>query len=307
MAAELELADLAQLLLPEADPLVQIEAVAACLGKPQEQVRQVAAVVLGRIGEPAAGHLTAALDPGQPDSVRIAAALGIAAIGAPASAAVRPLCRCLTSPCGELRSVASVALAKIGPAAVPALRIVLQFSDLAVVGAAVSALSYIGPAAAESLADIQNLSVRWPLPLKLAGASAAVRVGGDPASSMPLLLQALQDPDPEVRKTGLERISELLEAAHPVVPAIIRCLADSVPAVRAAAALTLGRIKAPADQALPALVRVLEDDEAEVRLKAVIALSGFKSSGLSSIPELRRLLIDSDTSVATAAAAVIRE
>jgi HEAT repeat protein len=107
------LAALGRLMASDVDPSPYLAEVAASLDHGEVSVRQMAAMVLGRIGAPA----------------------------------VRPLCRCLTAPEDDLRAVASFALARIGPASVPALRLMLQFSDPRTVAAAVGALSQIGPQA----------------------------------------------------------------------------------------------------------------------------------------------------------------
>ena len=137
---------LAQLLNPDVDPAPHLRDVAASLVNQSEQERQLAVVVLGRIGEPAAEYLIRALDPAQPDIVRTTAATVLAGLAPPVVSAVRSLCRCLTSPEENLRTVASLALGKIGASAVPSLCLLLKFSDPDVVAAAIGALSMIGPA-----------------------------------------------------------------------------------------------------------------------------------------------------------------
>ena len=214
MPDENRLATLGHLMAADVDASPYLADVAASLDHPAVPVRQLAAAVLGKIG-------------------------------APAAVAVRPLCRCLTAPEDDLRAVASFALARIGPAAVPALRLMLQFSDPRTVASAVGALSQFGPAARESLADLEALAPRAPLAVQLACAAAMARIGGDANRGLSLLLRALDHADPPVRKQSLERITELGPAAHAAIPRILECAADPAPEVRAAGALTLGRIRAP--------------------------------------------------------------
>jgi HEAT repeat protein len=293
---------LAELLNPEVDPAPHLRDVAMSLANESEPERQLAVVVLGRIGEPAAEHLIHALDPAQPDIVRTTAATVLAGLSPPVVSAVRSLCRCLTSPEESLRTVASLALGKIGAPAVPSLRLLLKFSDPDVVAAAISSLSMIGTPAAESLGDLEVLSSG---PLQLSCAAAMASVSGDAARGLPVLLRASEHSDPAIRIQALQRITELGAAAHPAISQILARLGDPVPAVRAAAALTLARINAPANQALHSLITTLADPEADVRLNAAIALSGFGKTAADAAPALRNLALDGDTRVVAASAAAL--
>jgi len=177
------LAALGQLMAAEVDPSPYLADVALSLDHPEVSVRQVAAVVLGRIGAPAVGHLARALDPAQPAMIRMIVAGVLANLGAAAAPPVPPLCRGLTAPQDALRAIASFALARIGPASVPALRLMLQFSDPGTVTGAISALSQIGPGAGESLADLEAMAPRAPLAVQMACAAAEARIsGGEPAA-----------------------------------------------------------------------------------------------------------------------------
>jgi HEAT repeat protein len=226
-------------------------------------------------------------------------------IGAPAAAAVRPLCRCLTAPEDDLRAIAAFALARIGPASVPALRLMLQFSDPRTVAAAVGALSQIGPEARESLADLEGIAPRSPLTVQMACAAAVARISGDASRGLPLLLRALDHPDPPVRKQSLERITELGPAAHAAIPRILECVADPAPEVRAAGALTLGRIRAPASDVIPPMTRLLDDASPEVRMSAMIALASYGSAASAALPAFRKWTGDPDERTSAAARAAI--
>ncbi len=227
---------LAELLQSGADISPYVKEVAACVSDPAEALRIPALLLLGRIGAPAADYFPAALDPQQPDSVRAAAAAIIAGIGPPAAASVRSLCRCLTSADENLRNAAAVALAKIGEQAVPSLRLMFQFSNLETVAAAVGALAMIGRPAAAAVAELEALAPRSPFQLQLACAAAISCITGDAARSLPVLLNALENPDPLIRKLALEKIAGLGEMSHPAIPNILRCSFDPDEGVRAAAA-----------------------------------------------------------------------
>jgi HEAT repeat protein len=274
MPDENRLATLGHLMAADVDASPYLADVAASLDHPAVPVRQLAAAVLGKIG-------------------------------APAAVAVRPLCRCLTAPEDDLRAVASFALARIGPAAVPALRLMLQFSDPRTVASAVGALSQIGPAARESLADLEALAPRASLAVQMACAAAVARISGDASRGLPLLLRTLDHPDPSVRKQSLERITELGPAAHAAIPRILECAADPAPEVRAAGALTLGRIRAPASDAVPPMTRLLDDASPEVRMNAMIVLASYGDAASAALPALRRWTGDGDAKTSAAASAAI--
>jgi HEAT repeat protein len=218
---------------------------------------------------------------------------------------VRPLCRCLTAPEDDLRTVAAFALARIGPASVPALRLMLQFSDPRTVSAAVSALSQIGPEAKESLADLEALAPRAPLPVQMACAAAVARISGEASRGLPLLLRALDHAEPAVRKQALERITELGPAAHPGIPRILQCTADPAAEVRAAGALTLGRIRAPASEVVSPMTRLLDDASPEVRLNAMIVLASWGDAAGAALPALQKWTGDTDEKTSVAANAAI--
>jgi HEAT repeat protein len=300
------LAALGQLMAKDADASPYLADVAASLDHAEVAVRQVAAVVLGRIGAPAAEHLARGLDPAQPATIRMVVAGALGNIGAPAAPAVRPLCRCLTAPEDNLRAIASFALGRIGPASVPALRLMLQFSDPRTVASAVGALSQIGPEARESLADLETIAPRAALPVQMACAAAVARISGDASRGLPLLLQALDHPDPLVRKQSLERITELGPAAHPAIPRILECAADPAPEVRAAAALTLGRIRAPASDVVPPMVRLLDDASPEVRMNAMIVLASWGDAAREALPALGKWTGHADEKTSAAARAAIQ-
>lgn len=304
-SSEHRLIRLAGYLAPDAATSERAADATACLQDASEQVRHVAAVVLGRIGAPAVNGLVLALAKTQPLAVRTAAACGLAGIGPAAAPAVNELCRCLTVDDESLRAVAALALGKIGASAVPALRTMLRFASPLVVAAAVSALGAIGPPAAESLNEISAAAARGPLPLQMACASALVRISGDPNRGLPLLEHCMRLPEPAPRKFALQKTAELRNGAYPAVPHILALTRDPDPEVRAEACLSLGRIKPPADQTLPLLAQALTDDAPAVRLNAVIGFSAYGPEADPWKPHLEARLSDPDTGVAAAARHVL--
>ena len=87
---------------------------------------------------------------------------------------------------------------------------------------------------------------------------------------IPGLLEALRDPDAEVRQYAALALAGLGEEA---IAPLSRALEDANKDVRTAAAYALGRMGFTAHTAIPAILRALKDDEASVRRAAAHAIS----------------------------------
>lgn len=166
-------------------------------------MRHLAAAALGDLGDPAAlDALLAALAGPDEEGVRWRAAEGLAKLG---PAAVDGLASLAASPDPDVRWKAIVALGDIGdPRAGPCLRGRLVDPDRFVRGRAVSALARLG------------------------------------APCLPLMLEALADPDPRVRQGGAEVLGQVGDPAS--VEALLAALRDPAESVRRAAAVALLRI-----------------------------------------------------------------
>ena len=101
---------------------------------------------------------------------------------------------------------------------------------------------------------------------------ALTKMGKD---AVPVLIQALQDPDVSVRVAlplGQIGTPDAIKAANSAVPTLIQALQD--PDVRLNAALALGQIGTPdaIKEAVPALIKALQDRNKWVRANAAEAL-----------------------------------
>ncbi|MEN6517395.1 MAG: HEAT repeat domain-containing protein [Methanospirillum sp.] len=184
-----------------------IAALERLLERGDPSVRHLAAVALGDLGDPAAlDALLAALAGPDEEGVRWRAAEGLARLGGPAVAGLATLAE---DGDPDVRWKAIVALGDIGdPRAGPALRARLADSDRFVRGRAVSALARLG------------------------------------APCLPLMFDALADPDPRVRQGAAEVLGLLGDPAG--VDGLLQALRDPTESVRRAAAVALLRIN-PAD------------------------------------------------------------
>jgi hypothetical protein len=106
--------------------------------------------------------------------------------------------------------------------------------------------------------------------------------------AIPLLVEALEDWDHDVRERAAFALGRVGPAA---VPALVEALRSPKPHVRRMAALALGPIGARAEPALPALLDALGDPDPEVCREAAHALAQL---GQVAVPGLTAMLQDPD-------------
>ena len=299
-------AALAQLLQSQWDTDQILPAVSACLQDSSAMTRELAVIVLGKAGAPALDALIQATDAQQPPPVRIAAAAALGRLGGSAAPAVASLSRCVLSEEDLLRDNAALALGFIGAPAVPALGALLQSDDDSVRTAALSALGQIGPPAHAVTADLKHLCAAAGPALRPAACAALIKISGDPAEALPILLQSLQHPDETVRKESIEHLGLLQARARPTLSALLPCLRDPAPAVRAACALALVRIDPQGAQITDALLPLLQDAEPEPRINAAIALGTIGPAAAAALPGLTRMQNDPDPKLAAMAGAALQ-
>jgi hypothetical protein len=87
---------------------------------------------------------------------------------------------------------------------------------------------------------------------------------------VPALIEALKDPDAQVRQTAAYTLATIGKDA---VPALIEALANQDKELRANAAYILGQFGKQAQDALPVLVKLLKDADPDVRQRASYAIN----------------------------------
>jgi hypothetical protein len=87
---------------------------------------------------------------------------------------------------------------------------------------------------------------------------------------VPVLLDGLKDPDPQVRQMAAHT---LVTIGKDAIPELVAALASKDADLRANAAYILGQFGATAQAALPALVRASKDADSEVRQRMIYAIS----------------------------------
>jgi HEAT repeat protein len=154
--------------------------------------------------------------------------------------------------------------------------------------AAAMALEVIGPdgkAAAPSLGRVLRSGEREPR------AHVATALGCIGKDSLPILLDALRDPDPDVRRMAMGGLAGLGPAAEPAIPVLIEKLKDQDVEMRTKAIGCLGSI---GPRAVPALVRAIEQEKGLVRQGAAKALTFVGASRSLAEPALWRMVRDEE-------------
>lgn len=119
--------------------------------------------------------------------------------------------------------------------------------------------------------------------------------------AMPLLVKALSDSSPAVRRVAAQFLGQL--GSPEAILHLLPLLRDEDTEVRYTVAHALGWIGD--SRAVPRLLRSLRDEEPEVRLITVMALGWIND--ISAAPGLTEALTDTDHNVAQAAAGVLSE
>jgi len=118
--------------------------------------------------------------------------------------------------------------------------------------------------------------------------------------SVPALVQALNDPDAQMRR-NVELVMIALAGPYDAktqvdireaLPALIKATADSDTVVRAWAAHAIAEIGPNAKDAVPALVKLLKDSDEGPRNTSCIALGRIGPAAKDALPALRKALND---------------
>jgi HEAT repeat protein len=204
----------------------------------------------------------------------IAAAEMFELFGGHAASATPSLIRATTSDSVFLRRAAANTLGLIGPAAdpaIPALADLVLFDDVA---------------------EVRDLAAR-----------ALGRIGPD---AEPILVQLLEDSDPEVRIRAATACRELRSASPATIAALKGTAEDADAAIRVAGLDSLWSVTREASFIAPLALAELTSDDREIRMRAVQILERLGPDLRDSLPQLQTLAADNRTHVAKAARRVLR-
>jgi HEAT repeat protein len=228
------------------------------------------------------------------DAVRMSAGYALTSAGVRAEGAVPALHNALHDTAhAAVRWQAAMILGSLGPSAgqtsVPVLTEALSDRDPQVRAAAAEALGNIGQVAAPALPKLYILLRDIDADVRRKAVEALPNISSD-TSMIGLLIGALSDPTPEVRRSAVTALGALGMPTDRVIGALAHALTDSWAAVRAAAALALAQIGPPARASRTALLVARRDSNSQVRRVAEDALRRIAgdTTGLSSDPHGRR-------------------
>ncbi len=280
-----------------------LEALIELLKYDNARVRRCAAWVLGCMEPPAVEAVAALAEiPRRDDDATSAfAAWALGRIGPGAAEAVPALKAALGASAPRTRERAAWALGQMGAAAIKALPALLELlgdHDIRVRWQTAQTVANLGESALQGLT--------YELGVAPAKASAARTLGlmGERAKpALPTLVEALADPDPNVRQAVAEAIGRIGKAAREAAPVLAGLLKDQDADVRYYTAKALGRIGLDAEAAVPGLVEALEDEETMVRCAAAEALGKIGPSTEAAVSGLMALLGDTSSAWARRSAA----
>ncbi|NLB00605.1 MAG: HEAT repeat domain-containing protein [Methanomicrobiales archaeon] len=249
--------------------------------------RYQAAGCLGDAGDPVAVDPLLPLLDDPEVGVRWKAAEALGKLGTPA---VEPLTASLRSGSVDVRWMAAVTLGDIGdPTAIPALIDALDDEDTYVRSRAALALGAIGePARTEIIAALSSGSEH----IRQSAVMALGRLGDE--SSIPPLIEALSDPDNEVRRQARSALGDI---GKPAIPPLVGALGSENELLWRETIAAFGLIGKPAIPALTMAFR--HGDNLRIRMGAIRALGAIGDHRSADI--LNRALEDDEVEVREAA------
>jgi HEAT repeat protein len=193
---------------------------------------------------------------------------------------------------------AAAELEQRGTAALPVIRRTLQDpgADPLRRKAALKASGILGARAAEAIPDVAALLQD---PDYTPEAALALSFMGSAAVAP--LREAAGIDEPIVRREALRSLGKLRERAsidpQLVIPLLLRALDDPDPSVRHVAVTYLGIVRDTPGEEVAGLIKALGDEEAEVREAAAVALAQYGALAEPAVPALRKAARDPDEDV----------
>lgn len=221
------------------------------------------------------------------NGTRQRAAQLLARLGPAAAPAVPALIERAKAEPGE--ALYTSALAEIGPRALPPLMEALSSKSGGDRKWVFHALSEMGAPAMTGLTD----ALRSPTASVRAGAATALE--GMPLEKHPavkLLLTLTDDKDAQVRAAALKTLADVRSDRPAIIPKLEAALNDREPAVQKAAAIGLASAGAVEKVGANGLIALLNEPDPNTRRAAAQSLAGFGEKAKPAIPALLKLLAD---------------
>jgi HEAT repeat protein len=190
---------------------------------------------------------------------RVQAAMHLADYGPMAEPALPALVAALADLNEDLRLNAAIAVGKIGKAAIPPLRDLLDGGDKDTRFYAIWALGWVGPDASEAAPALVKAMADKDAGIRRKAAYALGRIAASPQKTIAVLLAAFKDDNEDVRQTASDAVARF------------------------------------GIEAVPGLLRALDDSNEKVRLQAAHAIAEMGSDARDTVPRLRELLLAKGT------------
>jgi hypothetical protein len=142
--------------------------------------------------------------------------------------------------------------------------------------------------------EVQWWEVVFDGPWKLYNDALVMLKEVDPEAeeTVTALIQALDNPNMNVRQKATFALGRLGNKARKAVPLLIQCRKDPNEPVTQGAKIALRKIGAALPEAFPTLMALLQDKHPCVRLNAASALGKLGRASKKAVPQLHRALLD---------------
>lgn len=272
-----------------ADPVKTVPLLLAAVKDDSEVIRHAAINALGgtlALRKPAVAPLAALLKDGNP-AVRQRAAHALGRLGPDAAEALPALLAATRAADGD--PIFANALAQIGPAALPSLLAALKESDGANSAWVLRAMRGFGAPAVPVLIE----ALQQPNPAIRASAAATLgAMGRDASAAIKPLLPLSTAGDPTTQAASLRALTALRAEPSQLKPRLQEAMKSPAPDVRKAAAAGLAAIGEVAAIGADGLVEMLGDEEPASRSGALQALSQMGAKAGPAMPALIARLDD---------------
>jgi HEAT repeat protein len=108
----------------------------------------------------------------------------------------------------------------------------------------------------------------------------------EPETVVPVLTQALQDPDPFVKSEAARALTKFGQYAQPEIPGLVELLKDPDHWARDAGLRALGALHLNAKVAVPALITALESTNHHFAFEVALTLQAYGAAARPAIPAL---------------------
>lgn len=219
---------------------------------------------------------------------QVAAARGLAKLGANAAPALPAVMAAINSDSAEVRGAAILAASAMGgvaDAAVPTIVGKLKDQDPGVRAYAAHALGRIGVSNEATLEALVHAALDPDKTVRREVLTALRHLNAPREVTFPIWAKALRDADPQVVTTALDTVTELGKDA---LPLLTEALADDE--VSYWACLALAEIGPDAAGATPQIVRIIRHPLPQYRLQALATLGEIGPGAAAAVPSILTLL-----------------